>query len=123
LHDQPPIAAKKRQNRCGILRPNKLLGTSEAPVQDILESLVVKMDRGGISYREALSEFRKAFVCAALRENKGNLSKAAPALGLHRNTLTRICFELQIDTRSFRPGRRRPPKSALSPGLVKRSVR
>jgi DNA-binding NtrC family response regulator len=92
-------------------------------VQDGLESLVAQMHRGGIFYREALSEFKKAFISVALRENNGNLSKAAPAMGLHRNTLSRICFDLQLDTRSFRPGRRRPPKTAHTPLGVKHSVR
>jgi DNA-binding NtrC family response regulator len=92
-------------------------------VQERLESLVVQMHRGGILYLEALGEFKKAFVSAALRDNKGNISKAAPALGLHRNTLTRICIELQIDIRAFRPSSRRPPKSAQSAAVAKRAVR
>jgi len=92
-------------------------------VQDHLEALVQEMYAGGIIYDEALAEFRKAFIRAALRENNGNLSKTAPALGLHRNTLSRICFELQIDTRSFRPGRRRPPTGAYSPTVLKHSTR
>jgi DNA-binding NtrC family response regulator len=96
---------------------------SEVCVQERLELLVNEMHRGGILYSEALSEFRKAFISAALRENKGNVSKTAPALGLHRNTLSRICFDLQLDVRSFRAGPRRPPRSAHKPALLKRAVR
>jgi DNA-binding NtrC family response regulator len=92
-------------------------------VQDELESLVSQMQRGGILYREALSEFRKAFVSAALRENNGNVSKTAPVLGLHRNTLTRICGELDIEVRGFRPGSRRPPRSAHAALAGKRATR
>ena len=92
-------------------------------MKDILESLVEQMHKGGILYRKALSEFKKAFISAALREHKGNLSKAAPALGLHRNTLTRICYELQLDTRSFRPSGRRPPSRAHPTLVMKQSVR
>lgn len=85
-----------------------------------LASLVTEMHKGGILYSEALAVFRKAFISAALRENNGNLSKAAPALGLHRNTLTRLCFELQIDLSRFRARSRRPPGSARSPLIMKR---
>ncbi len=92
-------------------------------MQGRLESLVAQMHSGGILYREAVREFKKAFICVALRENAGNLSKAASVLGLHRNTLSRICYEFQLDARSFRPGRRRPPKSALGVPLIKRSAR
>jgi Fis family transcriptional regulator, factor for inversion stimulation protein len=92
-------------------------------VQERMESLVAQMHKGGILYREALCEFRKAFVSAALRENKGNISKTAPALGLHRNTLTRICTELHLDIRDFRPGSRRPPKSAHAAPVAKRAIR
>ena len=92
-------------------------------MQDPLESIVEQMHGDGIPYDEALAEFKKAFICAVLRENKGNLSKAAPALGLHRNTLSRVCFELQVDTRPFRPGRRLPPKSVHLPTAVKHSAR
>ncbi len=96
--------------------------THEAVMQSRLESLVAQMHAGGILYREAVSEFQRAFICAALRENTGNLSKAASALGLHRNTLSRICYEFQIDARSFRPGRRQPSKSAPGVSIIRHSV-
>jgi DNA-binding NtrC family response regulator len=92
-------------------------------VQQHLDSLVAQMHKGGILYREALSAFKKAFVSAALRENKGNVSKTAPALGLHRNTLARICDELALDVRGFRPVSRRPPKSAPAAAAQKQAVR
>lgn len=88
-------------------------------MQEGLESLVARMHGGGVRYRVAVREFKKAFICTALRENRGNVSKTAPVLGLHRNTLARICFELQLDPRSFRTGSRRPPKSARNHLIVK----
>jgi DNA-binding NtrC family response regulator len=92
-------------------------------VQERLDSLVLQMHRSGILYQEALCEFKKAFVSAALRDNKGNVSKTAPALGLHRNTLTRICIEFQLEIRDFRPSSRRPPKSAQAAFVPKRAAR
>ncbi len=95
---------------------------SEVCMQERLASLVADMHRGGILYREAVRAFKKAYISAALRENKGNLSRTAPSLGLHRNTLTRICGELELDLGSFRAGARRPPKSAAA-FTVKRAAR
>ena len=78
-----------------------------------LESLVSQIHRGGIRFSEAVDEFRKAFIIVALRENRGNISKAAPQIGLHRNSLTRIISELQLDVRSLRP-KRGSVRSSLS---------
>ncbi len=96
---------------------------SEVGVEERLAALVAEMYRGGILYKEALAAFRGAFISAALRENNGNLSKAAPVLGLHRNTLTRLCFELQIDLSQFRAKPRRPPGSARTATIIKRAAR
>ena len=79
-------------------------------MKDQIEALVLQMHRGGILYREALHEFKKAFVAAALKANSGNVSKTAPRLGMHRNSLTRTVSELELDVSSLRP-RRRPPSS------------
>ena len=100
-----------------------VLGSCEVRVQEQLDVLVAEMHRGGILYSEALAEFKRAFICTALREKKGNMSKTAPALGLHRNTLARICIELEIDARSFRNSSRRPPKSTRTPVIAKRAIR
>ena len=78
-----------------------------------LDDLVMQMYKGGILYYEALAEFKKAFVVAVLQDHRGNISKAAPKLGLHRNTLTRLASELNLDLRVFRSVRR-PPASVPS---------
>ncbi len=92
-------------------------------VQQRMESLTSEMFKGGIRYDEALAAFRKAFISVALRENNGNLSRTAPALGVHRNSLARFCFELGIDASQFRTRSRRPPARAQQPLIVKRAVR
>ena len=83
-------------------------------MSDELESLVQQMYREGTLYHEAVSEFQKAFVAAVLRECRGNLSKAAPRLGLHRNTLSRTMAQLGLDVAGFRPSARRPPGSVIA---------
>ncbi len=73
-------------------------------MKDQLESLVSQMVERGIHYSDAISEFEKRFIDAMLEKNKGNRSKAAKALGIHRNTLSRKMDELELD---HRPRRRR----------------
>jgi DNA-binding NtrC family response regulator len=89
-------------------------------VHEHLESQVAQMHRSGILYQEAVCEFKKTFISAALRDNEGNISKTAPALGLHRNTLARICFELQLDIRGFRPTIPNLPPNRLGLVLLRR---
>ncbi len=83
-------------------------------MKEQLEDLVMQMYRGGITYAEAVREFKKAFLLTALKENNGNQSKAAPELGMHRNSLARTIYDLQLDVRGLRPGSRRPPGRAPS---------
>jgi Fis family transcriptional regulator, factor for inversion stimulation protein len=78
---------------------------------DELDALIKQMYQRGILYREAVGEFQKAFIASALREDKGNLSRTAPKLGVHRNTLTRMIAQLGLDISTFRPSKRRPPRS------------
>jgi DNA-binding NtrC family response regulator len=68
------------------------------------------MYKGGIRYSEALREFQKIFILTVLREQKWNQARAAETLGMHRNTLRRLIRDFQLDIRSFRATRRRPPE-------------
>jgi Fis family transcriptional regulator, factor for inversion stimulation protein len=79
-------------------------------VKDQLEALVAYMHSSGIFYAEAVREFKKRFIINVLQENHGNQCKAARALGMHRNTLSRTIEELKIDMRAVRNGTRRPPR-------------
>ncbi len=81
-------------------------------MKDQLEALVNQMYRSGILYSEAVCEFKKRFITTVLQENNGNQCKAARALGMHRNTLSRTIAELKLDVRAVRNGMRRPPRSA-----------
>jgi Fis family transcriptional regulator len=83
-------------------------------MSDELDSLVKQMYQRGILFREAVSEFQKAFITSAVREYKGNLSKAAPKLGVHRNTLTRMIAQFGLDISAFRSPARRPPASVTA---------
>jgi transcriptional regulator with GAF, ATPase, and Fis domain len=56
------------------------------PTSAQLDALVLHMYKAGISYSEALREFKKQFVLTVLRELDWNETKAARALRMHRNT-------------------------------------
>ncbi|HEV2279695.1 MAG TPA: helix-turn-helix domain-containing protein [Acidobacteriaceae bacterium] len=76
-----------------------------------LDNLVTQMHAGGITYDEAVREFKRRFILEVLASNRGNQCKAAKELGVHRNTLSRILAELEIDPTQVRNGLRRPPRS------------
>jgi Fis family transcriptional regulator, factor for inversion stimulation protein len=58
-------------------------------LKDQLESLVSEMIDRGLLFEEAISEFEKKFILKVLEKNHGNQSRAARAMGMHRNTLNK----------------------------------
>ncbi|MGH9573270.1 MAG: helix-turn-helix domain-containing protein, partial [Candidatus Acidiferrales bacterium] len=54
------------------------------------------VDRG-ILLEEAVTEFEKKFIKCVLENSKGNQSRAAKVLGIHRNTLSRKVSEYKLD--------------------------
>ncbi len=67
-------------------------------MRDRLEQLVGEMVDRGIRYEDAAREFERHFITRVVSNCDGNLGKAANALGVHRNTLTRKIHELKIRT-------------------------
>ena len=76
-----------------------------------LDSLVIQMHSAGISYTDAVRQFKRRYILEVLANHKGNQCKAADELGMHRNTLSRTLAELDMDTTQIRSGLRRPPVS------------
>jgi DNA-binding protein Fis len=72
-------------------------------LKEQLESLIDMMVQRGILLEEALSEFEKKFIKCVLDGAKGNQSRAAKILGIHRNTLSRKVSGYKLD----HAGRRR----------------
>jgi Fis family transcriptional regulator len=58
-------------------------------VKEQLERLVSEMIDRGLRYDEAVGEFERKFIMTALEKNKGNQTRAAKAMGIHRNTLNK----------------------------------
>ena len=71
-------------------------------MKDQLEGLVSLMVERGILFDEAVGEFEKRFIKRVLDEAKGNQSKAADVLGIHRNTLSRKIGEYKLDSNGHR---------------------
>ena len=67
-------------------------------MRDRLEQLVGEMVEKGIRFEDAQREFEKHFITRVVSNCQGNLGRAATALGVHRNTLTRKIQELKIKT-------------------------
>ena len=66
----------------------------------LLDQLVNEMVTRGVHYTDAQREFDKRFISCVIDKNDGNLCKAADALGVHRNTLTRKVKDLKIKART-----------------------
>ena len=92
-------------------------------MKDELEALVMKMYRSGITYSEAVCEFKKRFILTVLEDTGGNQCKAARELHMHRNTLSRTITELKLNVKDLRRGTRRPPRSAHTVPLGRKAIR
>jgi DNA-binding NtrC family response regulator len=69
-------------------------------IADRLQRLVEEMVDKGVQFDDAVREFEKRFIANVLGNCDGSLTKAADALGMHRNTLTRKMGEYKIKRRA-----------------------
>jgi DNA-binding NtrC family response regulator len=69
-------------------------------IADRLQRLVEEMVDKGVQFDDAVHEFEKRFIASVLGQCDGSLTKAADALGMHRNTLTRKMGEYKIKRRA-----------------------
>jgi len=88
-----------------------------------LDNLVTQMHAGGITYEEAVREFKRRFILEVLASHRGNQCKAAKELGVHRNTLSRILEDLDIDPGQVRNGLKRPSRSERGPIEARQAIR
>jgi len=65
-------------------------------VKQQLEALVTEMVDKGIRFSDAKREFEKKFITTVLQQHRGNLSRAAKDLRIHRNTLGKKIEEFKI---------------------------
>jgi hypothetical protein len=70
-------------------------------VKEQLEALIQQMVEKGIRYDAMVQDFEKCYIVRVLERVKGNQSRAARTLGMHRNTLSRKIAEYNL-TGDFR---------------------
>jgi len=68
-------------------------------------------DSTGIRYEDAVRHFKRQYLVEVLMAHRGNQCKAAEELGMHRNTLSRIMAELDLEVAEVRAGLKRPVRS------------
>ena len=68
-------------------------------IAEKLQKLVEEMVDKGVQFEDAVEEFEKRFIARVLGQCDGSLTKAADALGIHRNTLTRKLGQYKIKRR------------------------
>ena len=87
-----------------------------------LATLVHLMHQQGIGYEAAVREFKKQYIYGVLAVHRGNQCRAARELNMHRNTLSRILSELEIDVRQVRSASRRPPRRVENAAMPERKA-
>jgi DNA-binding NtrC family response regulator len=70
--------------------------SSSLTIHQKLETLIKEMVEKEIRYKDALDEFEKIFIETASKIYKGNKSKVAKSIGIHRNTLHSRAKALKI---------------------------
>lgn len=62
---------------------------SDVKIKDRLEGIIIEMIEKGILFSDAVHHFEKQYISKVLKRNRGNITKTAGALGMHRNTLSK----------------------------------
>lgn len=66
-----------------------------------LSKLVDELVESGLTLSQGTREFEKQYIVATLRQNGGNLTRAATLLGVHRNTLRNKVGTLGIEQSDY----------------------
>jgi DNA-binding NtrC family response regulator len=69
-------------------------------ISERLQKLVEDMVDRGVQFDDAVREFERRFITLVLARSDGRVVKAAEALGMHRNTLSRKITEFKIKRHS-----------------------
>jgi DNA-binding NtrC family response regulator len=68
-------------------------------MREEFDRLIAEMVDKGVHFDDAQREFERRFIARVVAHCDGNVGKAAEALGMHRNTLTRKVTALRIKFR------------------------
>jgi len=95
-------------------------------IDDRLNQIIDELIASGITLEQAVEAFEAKYIVAAMKENRGNVTRASVALGVHRNTLhnkLRNQAMLSGYVASIRPRRRSGKKAAAKATSKKRKTR
>jgi len=84
-------------------------------IDDRLNQIIRELISSGITLEQAVEAFEAKYIVAAMKENRGNVTKASVVLGVHRNTLhnkLRSQAMLSGYVATIRPRRRASKRSA-----------
>ena len=90
-------------------------------MRDQLEALIQQMVEKGIRYDAAVQDFEKFYIGRVLERVKGNQSRAARMLGMHRNTLSRKIGEYHLSV-DFRQRPESLPAAGIRPASAARPL-
>jgi len=66
-------------------------------IHERMETLIKEMIEKELPLKDALREFEKIYIETAKTKHRGNKTKTAQALGIHRNTLHNLINVLKIE--------------------------
>lgn len=92
-------------------------------IDDRLNQIIRELIGNGITLEQAVEAFEGKYIVAAMESNRGNVTKASRALGVHRNTLhnkLRSQSMLNGYVASIRPKRRNSDGRAHATARVPR---
>ena len=95
-------------------------------IDDRLNQIIDELISSGITLEQAVEAFEAKYIVAAMKDNRGNVTKASVALGVHRNTLhnkLRNQAMLSGYVASIRPRRRSTGKATVKTSVRKRKTR
>lgn len=78
-----------------IIQPEHLF-ISSVPMKTKPESMALSDKNAKLTLQEALTEYKKSYIMRAVKKHKGNWSKAAQELGLHRSNLYHLRDQLGL---------------------------
>jgi len=86
---------------------------SRKNLKDDLSLLVDDLIGRGMTLEQAREQFERQFIVTCIQTHRGNLSRSADALGVHRNTLRNKVERLGIEPREVTRRRSRHPAPRL----------
>ena len=95
-------------------------------IEDRLNQIIRELIGNGITLEQAVQAFEGKYIVAAMAANRGNVTRASRALGVHRNTLhNKIRTQTMLSgyTASARPRRRVGNGKAKVPKSTTKSTR